>query len=84
MKVNKNIKSFIREEDWKAIKKSLLISSLWLVLWFGLTNSSEARHSNTSHNSNSWWWASTNVHNSAASWSCHSSTHSNHSNHSSY
>ena len=69
MKAKKNIKSFIREEDWKAIKKSLLISSLWLVLWFWIA-AVDAWHSNA-HNSATW---SNN----------HSSTHSNHSNHSSY
>ena len=71
MKKKKNLKSFIREEDWKAIKKSLLISSLWLVLWFGLS-SVEAGHSSY-NNHNSWTWTNN-----------HSSTHSNHSNHSSY
>jgi len=72
MKAKKNIKSFIREEDGKAIKKSLLVSSLWLVLWFWLSNSADAWHSSyNNHNSGNWA-------------SCHSSTHSNHNNHSSY
>ncbi len=70
MKKNKNIKSFIREEDGKTIKKSLLISSLWLVLWFWIAWTTEAWHSNT-HSS----WTDT---------TSHSSTHSNHSQHSSY
>lgn len=68
MKAKKNIKSFLREEDGKAIKKSLLVSSLWLVLWFGITNSAEA-------------WSS---HSSGNTWSAHSSCHSNHNSHSSY
>lgn len=69
MKKRKDIKSFIREEDWKAIKKSLLIASLWLVIWFWIW-AVKAWHSNT-HSSGTW----TNY---------HSSTHANHSNHSSY
>lgn len=69
MKAKKNIKSFIREEDWKAIKKSLLISSLWLVLGFWLSWNDA--------------WA-VNSHKSATNSTSHSSTHSNHSNHSSY
>ncbi len=72
MKINKNIKSFLREEDWKAIKKSLLISSLWLIVWFWLSSSVNADHSNY-NNHNSWTWANN-----------HSSTHSNHNSHSSY
>jgi len=72
MKKKKNLASFIREEDWKAIKKSLLISSLWLILWFGLSSAVDAAHS------------STNTHSSATWTSDHTSTHTNHSNHSSY
>lgn len=71
MKKKKDIKSFIREEDWKTIKKSLLLSSLWLVLWFWAWIA-DAWHSNyNNHNSATW---TTN----------HSSTHSNHNSHSSY
>lgn len=70
MKTRKDIKSFIREEDWKAIKKSLLIASLWLVLWFWVSAAAEAGHTNN-HGSGTW----TNY---------HSSTHANHSNHASY
>lgn len=72
MKAKKNIKSFIREEDWKAIKKSLLISSLWLVVWFWLASSADAWHSSYNNHSSGTWVTN------------HSSTHSNHSNHSSY
>jgi hypothetical protein len=72
MKAKKDIKSFLREEDWKAIKKSLLVSSLWLVLWFGLANSADAWHSNYNNHSSATWS------------SCHTSTHSSHNNHSSY
>ncbi len=72
MKAKKNLKSFLREEDGKAIKKSLLISSLWLVVWFWITNSADARHSNYNNHSSATWAAN------------HSSTHSSHNNHSSY
>ena len=72
MKKRKNIKSFIREEDGKAIKKSLLISSLWLVLGFWITSNADAWHS--SYDNHSSWTGNTN----------HSSTHANHSKHSSY
>ena len=71
MKAKKNIKSFIREEDGKAIKKSLLISSLWLVFWFWI-NIADAWH--TSYNNHTSW----------ADVSCHTSTHSNANYHSSY
>lgn len=68
----KNIKSFIREEDWKTIKKSLLMSSLWLVLWFWFINLTDAWHtSHDNHGSRTW----ANYHNS---W------HDSHNNHSSY
>ena len=72
MKVKKNIQSFIREEDGKTIKKSLLVSSLWLILWFWLTNVANAWHSSYDNHSSSVWAY------------CHSSAHSSHSNHSSY
>jgi len=72
MKKRKDIKSFIREEDGKTIKKSLLISSLWLVLWFWIANTAEA------------WRSYTDNHNSWTNTSSHTSTHSNHSSHSSY
>lgn len=73
--MKKNIKSFIREEDGKTIKKSILVSSLWLVTWFLLTSGVDAGHSNSSlintHSSQTW----TNY---------HSSTHNSHANHASY
>ncbi len=50
MKTKKNIKSFLREEDGKAIKKSLLISSLWLILWF----SAWVTEATNSHGSGTW------------------------------
>lgn len=68
MKKTKNIKSFIREEDWKAIKKGLLISSLWLILWFSAW---EVSWSYNNHSSSTW-----EAH--------HTSTHANHTSHSSY
>ena len=71
MKAKKDIKSFIREEDGKTIKKSLLVSSLWLVFWFWLSNGAEA-HSN---------------YNNHYSWTgnyYHASSHSSHNSHSSY
>ena len=71
MKQRKNLKSFIREEDWKTIKKSLLLSSLWLVLWFWISVA-DAGHSNSDTHTSSTWN------------NYHSSTHSNHNNHSSY
>jgi hypothetical protein len=70
--MKKNLKSFIREEDWKTIKKSILISSLWLITWFALTSWVNAWHSNYDNHS-SWTWGN-----------YHSSTHSSHNNHSSY
>lgn len=60
----KNITSFIREEDGKAIKKSILVSSLGLILWFW-SSIADAWHTN-SH------WSGTNT-------SCHNSTHTSHS-----
>ncbi|USN59006.1 MAG: hypothetical protein H6767_02770 [Candidatus Peribacteria bacterium] len=71
MKQKKSIASFIREEDGKTIKKSLLISSLGLVLGFSLSGVS-ADHSNY------------NNHSSGTGNSNHSSTHSSHNSHSSY
>ncbi len=68
--MKKNIKSFLREEDGKTIKKSILISSLWLITWFALTAWTDASHGN-----NHLSWTGTDY---------HSSTHANHSNHSSY
>lgn len=72
MKTKKNLKDFLREEDWKTIKKSLLISSLWLVMgfWTSFISTAEA-------------WV-TNTHSSWDNANSHSSTHTNHSNHSSY
>lgn len=70
--MKKNLKSFIREEDGKTIKKSILISSLWLIAWFALSNSANAWHSNYDNHS-SWTGAD-----------YHSSTHSSHNSHSSY
>lgn len=70
--MKKNIKSFIREEDWKTIKKSILISSLWLIVWFSLASWVDASHSNYDTH-NSWSWDN-----------YHSSLHSNHNSHSSY
>lgn len=66
--MKKNLKSFIREEDWKTIKKSILISSLWLIAWFSLTNTAIWVNNHTS-----WTWAN-----------YHTSWHSNHTSHSSY
>jgi len=71
MKAKKNLKSFLREEDGKTIKKSLLIAWLWLIVWYWI-NSASAAHSNY-NNHYSWTWTN-----------YHSSTHSNHNNHSSY
>lgn len=70
--MKKNIKSFIREEDWKTIKKSILISSLWLISWFSLIQWADASHSNYDNHSS---WTGSNY---------HTSTHSNHNSHSSY
>lgn len=70
--MKKNIKNFIREEDGKTIKKSILISSLGLISWFALTNWVNADHSNY------------NTHNSATGENYHTSGHSNHNSHSSY
>ncbi len=69
--MKKNLKSFLREEDWKTIKKSLLISSLWLIVWFWIDTVNAA-------------CSNTNVHNSSTWTTQHTSTHCNHSNHSSY
>lgn len=60
----KNIWSFIREEDWKTIKKSMLVSSLGLIVWFWVAVA-DAWHTN-SH------WSATDT-------ACHNSTHSSHS-----
>ncbi|MCK9272559.1 hypothetical protein M0P65_03360 [Candidatus Gracilibacteria bacterium] len=71
MKAKKNLKSFLREEDGKTIKKSLLIAGLGLIVGYGI-NSASAAHSNY------------NNHYSGTGTNYHSSTHSNHNNHSSY
>lgn len=68
--MKKNLKSFLREDDWKTIKKSLLISSLWLIVWFWIDSTNACSNANT--------------HNSVTGTTQHSSTHCNHSNHSSY
>jgi len=70
--MKKNIKSFIREEDGKTIKKSILISSLGLVAWFALTSWVDAGHTNY------------NTHNSTTAVNNHTSWHSSHNSHSSY
>jgi len=68
--MKKNLKTFLREEDGKTIKKSLLISSLWLIVWFWANSAFACSNANT--------------HNSATGVNYHTSTHCNHSNHSSY
>lgn len=72
MKSKKNLKSFLREEDGKTIKKSLLIAWLWLVVWYWITNTASAWHRNVNSHSSATWW------------NYHTSTHANHNNHSSY
>ncbi|EKE29069.1 MAG: hypothetical protein ACD_2C00237G0001 [uncultured bacterium (gcode 4)] len=91
MKKSKDLKSFLNEEDWRTIKKSLLIASLWLVTWFLMTNSMDAWHSNSHGNSNDTSprkFENTGNLDIHASWfvdpSSHSSTHTNHASHSSY
>ncbi|EKE28964.1 MAG: hypothetical protein ACD_2C00258G0004 [uncultured bacterium (gcode 4)] len=91
MKKSKDLRTFLNEEDWRTIKKSLLIASLWLVTWFLMTNSMDAWHSNSHNNSNAaskkiyFQGNNEDIH---ASWfvdpSSHSSTHTNHASHSSY
>lgn len=70
--MKKNIKSFIREEDGKTIKKSILISSLGLITWFTFSWTVNADHWNV------------NNHHSGTGLDYHASTHSNHNSHSSY
>lgn len=70
--MKKNIKSFIREEDGKTIKKSILISSLGLITWFTLSGSVDAGHTNYNNH-----YSSTGIND-------HSSGHSSHNSHSSY
>ena len=53
MRKEKNLKSFLKEEDWRTIKKSLLVASLWLVTWFLLTWSVDAWSHWSSYNHHS-------------------------------
>lgn len=46
--MKKNIQSFLREEDGRTIKKSLLISSLWLITWFAMTQWADWHNNHTS------------------------------------
>lgn len=68
--MKKNLNTFLREEDGKTIKKSLLIAWLWLMVWFWINSAAACSNANT-HSSSTWL-------------NYHTSTHCNHSNHSSY